>query len=124
MPGKLPATHAEYIRAAPAEGQPMLRQLHALLKRVAPRAEEAIKWGNPFFVEPRFVFAFSAHKQHLSFAPPQAALDRFRNELEGHQATKHMLKVRYDQPLPETLIRRIAEYSVQRVSERQDDGFW
>ena len=35
-----------------------------------------------------------------------------------------MLKVRYDQPLPETLIRRIAEYSVQLVSERQDDGFW
>ena len=62
MPGKRPATHAEYIRGAPAEGQPMLRQLHALLKRVAPQAEEPIKWGNPFFVEPRFVFAFSAHK--------------------------------------------------------------
>ena len=38
-----------------------------ILKSVAPEAEEAIKWGTPFFVEPRFLFAFSAHKAHLNF---------------------------------------------------------
>ena len=62
MGSKCPTTIAEYIGAAPREGQPHLRRLYAILKSVAPEAEEAIKWGTPFFVEPRFLFAFSAHK--------------------------------------------------------------
>ncbi len=66
MASKRPTTIAEYIRAAPRDGQPHLRRLYAILKSVAPEAEEAIKWGTPFFVEPRFLFAFSAHKAHLS----------------------------------------------------------
>lgn len=119
-----PTSIAEYIRAAPGEGQPHLRRLHALLKSVAPQAEEAIKWGTPFFVEPRFVFAFSAHKKHCSFAPPAAALERFRKELAKHKTTKGTLQLPYNEPLPEALIRKIAEYSVQLVSEREDDAFW
>ena len=40
-----PATIDAYIAAAPAAGQPHLRQLHALLQGVAPKAEQLIKWG-------------------------------------------------------------------------------
>jgi uncharacterized protein YdhG (YjbR/CyaY superfamily) len=124
MPTKRPTTIAGYIRAAPREGQPHLRRLYAILKRVAPDAEEAIKWGNPFFVEPRFLFAFSAHKSHLDFAPSAAALKAFRQELENHKTTKNFLQIPYDQPLPEDLIRNLAEYQLQSVSERKGDAFW
>lgn len=124
MTGKRPATIAEYIDAAPPEGQPLLRELYALLKSVAPEAEEAIKWGTPFFVEPRFVFAFSAHKKHCSFAPPAAALERFRKQLEKHKTTKGTLQLPYAEPLPEELVRRLAECSLQLVRERADDAFW
>jgi hypothetical protein len=121
---KRPATIAEYIRAAPREGQPHLRRLYAILKSVAPEAEEAIKWGNPFFVEPRFLFAFSAHKAHVSFAPMAAALEAFRQELESHKTTRNFLQIPYTQPLPEDLVRRIAEYCLRKVGEREDDAFW
>jgi uncharacterized protein YdhG (YjbR/CyaY superfamily) len=124
MTTKRPTTIAEYIRAAPREGQPHLRQLYALLKSVAPKAEEAIKWGTPFFVEPRFLFAFSAHKAHLDFTPTASGLERFRKELEGHKTTKLMLQVPYDQPLPVALIRKIARHRVQEVRKRKDDSFW
>jgi uncharacterized protein YdhG (YjbR/CyaY superfamily) len=124
MATKRPTTIAEYIRAAPREGQPHLRRLYAILKSVAPEAEEVIKWGMPFFVEPRFLFAFSAHKAHLSFAPMAAALTAFRQELKKHPTTKNFLKVPYNERLPEGLIRKIAEYCVRSVGEREDDGFW
>lgn len=124
MANKRPTTIPEYIRAAPREGQAHLRRIHAILKSVAPQAEETIKWGTPFFVEPRFVFAFSAHKAHLSFAPTAAALEKFRKELAAHQATKGLVKFPYDEPLPEALIRRIAEFSLKDVSERKSDSFW
>ena len=123
MTNERPTTIAGYIQAAPTEAQPHLNRLYAILKSVAPEAQEAIKWGNPFFVEPRFLFAFSAHKRHVSFAPDDA-LEAFREELKGHQTTKYTLKVPFSEPVPEDLIRRMAEYRLRVVSERQDDGFW
>ena len=119
-----PKTIPAYIRAAPRAAQPHLKRLYALLKRVAPKAEQTIKWGTPFFVEPRFLFAFSAHKEHLSFAPMASALQAFRKELQSHRTTKNYLQIRYDEPLPEDLIRRIAEHCVRTVKEREDDAFW
>lgn len=119
-----PATIAEYIAAAPSAAQPHLRRLQALLQEVAPKAEQVIKWGHPFFIEPRFLFAFSAHKAHLSFAPGQAALQFFREELRGQATTKNYLKLPYDQALPEGLIRKVALHQVRAVSVRGDDAFW
>ena len=124
MTRQRPATIAEYIHTAPKSGQPLLLQLYALLKNVAPDAQEAIKWGTPFFVEPRFLFAFSAHKAHLSFAPMAVGLDPFRKELERHRTTRNFLQIPYSQPLPEELIRRIAERRLSDVRKRKDDGFW
>ena len=124
MAGKRSTSIAEYIDAAPAAGQPHLRKLLALLKRVAPDAREAIKWGTPFFVEPRFLFAFSAHKAHLNFTLPPAGLEPFADELARHPTTKRFLQVPYDAPLPEDLLRRLAMHRVQALKARHDDSFW
>ena len=124
MTSKRPTTIAEYIEAAAPHSQAHLRKLYAILKSVAPKAEEAIKWGSPFFIEPRFLFAFSAHKMHCNFAPTAEALGAFAHALAGYKTTKHYLQIPYDQPVPEDLIRLIAEYRLQAVREREDDGFW
>ena len=124
MTPKRPATIAAYIKAAPPESQPHLRRLFAILKDVAPEAEQVIKWGTPFFVEPRFLFAFSAHKAHLNFSPTAEGLAPFRDELAKHRTTKGMLQVRYDKPLPEDLLRRIARRRLRDVKKRTDDNFW
>lgn len=124
MTAKHPATIAEYIQAAPAAGQAHLHQIYDILKSAAPEAEEAIKWGTPFFVEPRFLFAFSAHKAHLGFAPIATAMEAFRKELAEHKTTKGTLHLPYNKPLPEKLLRQIAEYCLQEVSTRKDDSFW
>jgi uncharacterized protein YdhG (YjbR/CyaY superfamily) len=122
MAPKRPTTIAAYIDAAPPMAQPHLRRLHAILKSVAPDAEETIKWGTPFFVEPRFLFAFSAHKSHCNFAPTAAALAAFRKELAGHRTTTNYLQIPYDEEVPEELIRRIAEYRLRNLGD--GEGFW
>src|SRR4249919_1996824 len=124
MAGKRPSTIEEYIRVAPAAGQAHLRRIHAILAAVAPKAEQTIKWGMPFFIEPRFLFAYSAYKSHLNFAPSEGALLRFTKELQGFRTTKNMLQLPYDQPLPEALIRRIARDRLREVRARKDDAFW
>lgn len=39
------STIDEYIDAAPKEAQTKMRELRAILSKVAPKAKEAIKWG-------------------------------------------------------------------------------
>lgn len=124
IPARGPTTIVAYIRAAPREGQAHLRRLHALLKSVAPEAEETIKWGTPFFVEPRFLFAFSAHKAHFNFTLMESGMEPFREELKEYKTTKRLLQIPYDKPLPEDLIRRIARRRVEDVRKRTDDAFW
>jgi len=124
MASKRPTTIAEYIRAAPRAGQSHLRRLYAILRKAAPDAEETIKWGTPFFVEPRYVYAFSAYKAHCNFAPTPESLKAFEKELARHKTTKNYLQIPYDAPLPEDLIRRIAEHRVRAVRERKGDSFW
>ena len=124
MASKRPTTVAEYIKAAPPEGQAHLRKLRSILRKVAPKAQEAIKWNAPFFIEPRFLFSFNACKAHCNLAPSAEALEAFRSELKEHRTTKFFLQIPYDQPVPEDLVRRIAEYQLKRVSKRKDDAFW
>jgi uncharacterized protein YdhG (YjbR/CyaY superfamily) len=125
MPTERLTTIAEYIGAAPRDGQGHLRRLYAILKSVAPDADEVIKWGIPFFVEPRFLFAFSAYKAHLNFAPSAAGLRPFRKELEKHTTTKSgILQIPYDKPLPEDLVRKIAERRLRDVRVRGGGSFW
>ena len=119
-----PTTIAEYIRRAPREGQPHLRKLHAILASIAPGATQLIKWGHPFFIEPRFLFGFSACKAHLNFSPSSSALAAFRKELAKHRTTTNFLQIPYDEPLPAALIRKIAKHRVSAVRRRHDDSFW
>ncbi len=119
-----PTTIADYIDAAPAAGQTHLRQVYAILQSEAPEAEEAIKWGAPFFIEPRYVYSFGAFKAHCVFAPIEGTLEAFAKELEQYETTKNYLKMPYNEPVPEKLLRKMARHCVKTVSKRKDDAFW
>ena len=109
----------EYIKAAPKEAQAKLRELRAILKKVAPDAAEKLKWGTPVLEEKRILFAYSAHKSHLNFMPTGPALEPFREELAGFKTGKDTLQLPYDRPLPKTLLRRIATFRAKQVREHE-----
>ena len=67
----------------------------------------------------------SAHKKHLGFTPSSVGLEPFLKKLEMYATTRAgILKIPYDLPLADALIREIAEARVQAVREREDDSFW
>jgi uncharacterized protein YdhG (YjbR/CyaY superfamily) len=122
MTASKPTTIAEYIDAAPPQAREKLRQLYALLKEVAPDAREAIKWGSPVFEENRILFSFAAFKAHLNFMPTGSAMAPFKDELSGHKTGTGTIQIPYDKPMPEPLIRKIAEYRAKDV--RENDARW
>jgi uncharacterized protein YdhG (YjbR/CyaY superfamily) len=117
-----PTTVTEYINLAPADAKKKLRELRAILKKVAPKAKESIKWGSPVFEENRILFAYSAFKSHLNFMPTRSSLLAFKKELEDFVTGKDTIQFPYDRPLPKTLIRKIAMHRAKDV--RENDAKW
>lgn len=122
MPKKKPTTVDEYIKVAPEEAQKKLREIRAILKKVAPKAKEGLKWGNPIFEEGRILFSYSAHKSHLNFSPTGAAMKPFKEELAKFKTGKDTVQFPYDKPLPKALIRKIAAFRGKQVKE--NDARW
>jgi uncharacterized protein YdhG (YjbR/CyaY superfamily) len=121
--GKIkPTTVAGYISTAPKEAQPKLREIRTILKKVAPRAKEVIKWGSPMFEENRILFSYTAFRSHLNFMPTRTTLDHFKEELAGYKTGRDTIQFPYDKPLPVSLIRKIATYRAKDV--RENDARW
>ena len=117
-----PKTVEEYIKDATSEGQEKLKELRSLLRDISPKATETLKWGKPVFESKTILYAYSAHKSHLSFIPTGPALKPFEKELSGYTVKKDSIQFTYAKPLPKELIRKIAKYRVQDVEE--NDAKW
>ena len=113
-----PTTIAEYINSAPKEAQKNLREMYAILKRVASGATEGLKWGSPVFEEKRILFAFAAFKSHLNFMPTPSAMKPFKKELAKYTTGKGSIQFPYDKRLPKALIRKIAAFRVKELREK------
>lgn len=122
MPKLKAATVDAYIEAAPKEAQKKLRELRAILKKVAPKATEAMKWGSPVLEEKRILFAYTAHRTHINFMPTRSSLVPFKAELTEFKTGKDTIQFPYDKPLPKTLIRKIAMF--RAIDVRQRDARW
>ena len=122
MPASKPTTVTEYIEAAPQEAQAKLREIRAVLKKVAPNATETLKWGSPVFEEGRILFSYSAHKSHLNFSPTGPAMEPFKEELAKYNTGKDTIQFPYDKPLPKGLIQKIARFRLKQV--RENDARW
>ena len=122
MPKAKPTTVTEYINAAPREAKEKLREIRAILKKVAPKATETLKWGSPVFEEKRILFAYTAFKSHLNFMPTHLAMKPFKEELAKYTTGKDTIQFPYDKPLPKVLIRKIADFRAREVREK--DARW
>jgi uncharacterized protein YdhG (YjbR/CyaY superfamily) len=117
MEKKKPTSVEEYIERLPEIAQLKIKELRSILKSVVPEAKEELKWGKPVFESKSILFAYSAHKSHLSFIPTGPALKPFEKELTEFATKKDCVQFSFDNPIPEILIRKIAEYRKKEVEE-------
>ena len=122
MPSIKPTTVDEYIQSKPPEAREKLEEIRGILKKIAPKAKEQIKWGSPVFEENRILFSFTGFKSHLNFMPTRKTLDHFLDELKDYQTGKDTIQFPYDKPLPKSLIKRIATHRAKDV--RENDARW
>ena len=99
----------EYIASAPKEAQPKLREIRAVIKSAAPKAEEGISWGVPFYKYHGVLAGFAAFKNHISFgfADVLQSEDRKMLEKEGYITGNKTIQIKFDQKVPTTAIKQI-----------------
>lgn len=117
-----PKTVEEYIKAAPKERQAKLREMRAILKKAAPKAWEAMKWGSPVFETTRILFAYAAFREYVNFMPTPAVIRAFKKDLAAYATGKATVKFPLEKPLPKSLITRMAKYRVKDL--RENDAKW
>lgn len=59
-------TIAEYIAGLSAEQAAIVQALHAVVKKAAPKAEEAIKWAQPVYSHNGPMIFIKAHSKHVN----------------------------------------------------------
>jgi len=108
-----------YIAAAPKEAQAKLRQVRKAIKSVAPKAEEKISYGMPYYSYKGRLAYVAAFKDHMSlFAmPPIVGADKA--ELRKYQTGKSTLRFPLDEKLPVPLIRKLLRAGVKRNEARE-----
>ncbi|TWG08614.1 iron chaperone [Saccharopolyspora dendranthemae] len=116
-----PTTIDEYLAGFSGEKRELLARLRQLAGDAVPDATEAIKWGNPAWVHPSgtILFVFSGHAKHVNFAFTPSTREAFAADLTDFETGKGTVKLRYGQPVPEALLRRMIAH---RVREHEDDG--
>lgn len=107
----------EYIAQQPAEVQPILQQIRAVIREAAPEATEKISYQMPTFYLNGNLVHFAAYKQHIGFYPTPSGTEQFEQELSAYKRSKGAVQFPLDQPMPYELIRRMVQF---RVAESQN----
>ena len=86
-----------------------LQTLRRTILEIVPEAEQVISYRVPAFrMRGRTVAGFAAFRDHLSYLPfSGSVLTQLTDELDGYTRTKSALHFPVDQPLPETLVRKL-----------------
>jgi uncharacterized protein YdhG (YjbR/CyaY superfamily) len=109
----------EYIAAFPKDVQAKLSEIREVIKKAAPKAEEAIKYGIPTYVLHGNLVHFGGFKNHLGFYPAPQGIEEFKKELSSYKGSKGAIQFPYDQPLPKSLITKIVKFRIAKTLEKQ-----
>ena len=108
----------EYIAGFPKDVQDILQKIRGIIKKVAPDAEEAIKYQIPTFVLHGNLVHFAAFQKHIGFYPTPAGIEEFKDELTAYHNAKGSVQFPLDKPIPFSLIRKIVKFRVKATREK------
>ena len=122
MPSPKRADLDDYYAQLPQSAAPHLTKLRELCRKGLPKAEEALHWNNPAFVQGgvRLVM-LQSYKQHCSLRFPtrQFASERAAVEAAGYEAGEGFIKLPYDRELPVAVLERLIK---ARLDEFETTG--
>ena len=107
----------EYLAAQPENVRTLLENVRQTVKAIVPEAREVISYNMPAFKLDKTFFYFAGFKKHYSFFVPSVA-DAFKEELPEYEIHKATIRIPFDKPMPETLLKKIVRAAVKHDAEQ------
>jgi uncharacterized protein YdhG (YjbR/CyaY superfamily) len=113
-----PKSVDEYIAAQPTAVQDILTRVRSAIRKAIPLAEETISYKIPTYkLNNRAVLYFAGWKQHYSLYPvSEHVVATLKADLASYEIKKSTIRFPLSQPVPVTLIARIAKFRAKEVS--------
>jgi len=108
----------DYISNFPKDVQTSLRKIRATIKKAAPKANERISYGMPFYeyggkgYAGRLIY-FAAFKQHISLFIVPGLGSTLPAALKKYHVSKATYQFPYDTPIPHALLERTVKAIVR-----------
>jgi uncharacterized protein YdhG (YjbR/CyaY superfamily) len=109
----------EYIDGFPETTQAILTTLRLEIKKAAPDAEEALKYGMPTFTLRGNLVHFAAYKNHIGFYPTPSVIIHFSSQLSNYVTTKGAIQFPIGKPIPLLLIRKMVKFRLKQQMEKK-----
>ena len=100
----------EYIATFPSRIQDKLEEVRRIIHKAVPDAKEVISYQIPCFNLNGPILYFSAFTKHLAIAAPPPTIEVFKQVLSSYKTSVSVFQIPYDQPIPATLIAKIAKW--------------
>ena len=104
----------EYIDSAPKETQPKLRELRKAIKSAAPKAEEKISYGMPYYGYQGRLAYFSINKAHIGLYIMPPLIEEFKKEVKDYATSKATLRFPLNKKLPIALIKKLVKAGIKK----------
>lgn len=118
---KQPKTIDEYIQTFPKDTAAKLKTIREVVKKLAPKALEAISYQMPAFkLNGKNLVYFAGWKNHIGFYALPSGTKAFKEELAAYKIAKGSIQFPLDKPLPLPLIRKIVKYRIKESFEKKE----
>ena len=119
MMPKKPKDVGAYIAGAPKDVQGKLKELRAAIKSVAPKAEERISYGMPYYGYLGRLAYFAFAKKHIGLYIPPPIIEEYKNELADYETAKATIRFPLDKKLPVALIKKLVKARMKKNEARR-----
>ncbi|HTK04685.1 MAG TPA: DUF1801 domain-containing protein, partial [Candidatus Eisenbacteria bacterium] len=102
-----------YIAAAPKEHRAKLRGLRAAIKAAAPKAEEWISYGMPYYHYKGRLAYFALHRHHVGLYIPPPTVREHKKLLKKYVTAAAAVRFPLEKPMPLALVKRLVRARVK-----------
>jgi len=107
----------EYIASFPKDVRIALSNLRKVIKSTAPKAQEKISYGIPYYSYHGRLIYFAAFKDHCSLYIMGKTAQKFSKELKPFMATAHTAHFTQEKPIPTALVKKIIKDTMKSNEE-------
>jgi len=108
----------EYLQKIEPARREHLERIRKIAKHVVPESTEILSYGMPTLqYKGKSFLGFDAHENHIGIYPfGGEEIEVFKEKLKDFGLSKGAIRVPYDKPIPESLLKDIITHRIKRIS--------